>query len=643
MADHPMTIGLSSLTRTRQAEPSPLRCSPTAPLHYGIAATVALTIATGLYLPDLTRLVPLEGKAYEPLLRQGLDIAATAWLAVGVLAGVGAFRASVGASCGALSAGPRIGERSIMRVTWPIVGGLALTAGLLRAISLRESFWWDELTTLLRCVRRGVPVILTFSADCNNHVLNSLSAWGAIRVLGEGEWQVRVPGFLLGTIVAPVAYAATVQFFGRPVALWAGIITALHSTLIVASSEARGYSGAILCAFVSMACFARMVDSSEWIDRSPTGAADSCRRQGKGIRWCTLTYVLANVVGSGFLVNFLLVPASHLATAAILRRRPFDGGGRPDAILAAMMAMALSVAIFGVQIPQVLAYAAGDHALREHLTLGSRLLIETGQYVTGVGGAGPAGVLLFVAAVGWRKGRTSPANRVAYLAPVALAGLWLLVPGQRYSARLFYMLIPPFVLGLALALSRGLGTSSARIADVGRSRRSHGRLEKNSFLGSVAVDPRRFRGSVAHEGRCYTPGENAQAAWLRRSLTVVTIAIWLMGAVPIYADHVTIGHPDLAGLSARLSGQKVALFGRQADVNTYYFPGAALMSGTRSETIRIPDQVRFIVAGTSERGDVDPRLLAAGFHQVEHLASWRCMTSYHVYARNDDARQDEYR
>ena len=54
----------------------------------------------------------------------------------------------------------------------------------LRLGNITSSFWWDELSTMLRVVRRGVPTIIVFSADANNHVLNSLLVLGMSKMSG---------------------------------------------------------------------------------------------------------------------------------------------------------------------------------------------------------------------------------------------------------------------------------------------------------------------------------------------------------------------------------------------------------------------------------------------------------------------------
>src|SRR5262245_2998661 len=71
-----------------------------------------------------------------------------------------------------LNANPFVRPSNLRKAS--VIAFLLVAVTLLLAVPrLSTSFWWDELTTLTLVVKRGPEVMLTYSANANNHILNS--------------------------------------------------------------------------------------------------------------------------------------------------------------------------------------------------------------------------------------------------------------------------------------------------------------------------------------------------------------------------------------------------------------------------------------------------------------------------------------
>ena len=328
---------------------------------------------------------------------------------------------------------PGTGQRSIRRELWALLV-LLTTATVLRLGNITASFWWDELGTVVRLVRRGVPTIIALSANGNNHMLNSLLALGATRIFGESEWAARIPALLFGILTPPVVYWLALRVFPRSAAFGLGLLFAVHFRCVVHSAEARGYSGSLL--FGIIGCF---LFYSLW----------------SGFRRSTaIAYVLSVAAATGFLFLSIFVPIAHGIAAGTwalyafgtrTRRRPLPL--RLGPLLASVWGALAGLMLNAIQLPQLVRYS---HTTYDHIQMGWTLLSSTFLYLSGGSNVAVACLVLLCALGGWMRRY----NDIGLVISLLFPGLFIItaftlarVPA---SPRLFSILILPALVGVVL-------------------------------------------------------------------------------------------------------------------------------------------------------------------------------------------------
>src|ERR1044072_4687402 len=126
---------------------------------------------------------------------------------------------------------------------------ITLLAAVLRFLAAQNDLWIDELIFLpiARQARQISDIFTVFNYD-NNHFLNTL--W--MYAIGPNQPMLayRVPAIVYGILSVPAMYWATVGFSARA-RLLATLRVAINYPLIHFSSEARGYSGALLASILA--------------------------------------------------------------------------------------------------------------------------------------------------------------------------------------------------------------------------------------------------------------------------------------------------------------------------------------------------------------------------------------------------------
>lgn len=464
-------------------------------------------------------------------------------------------------------------KRHLKSSDWGFAFLLLIIAICIRAIAVNSSLWRDELRTVL-IVRNGLATILTYSANANNHVLNSVLIWLTRAVAGEGEFQARLPAYLFGIATPPAIYLLWAGALGRRTAGFAGLAALAHFSLQIHATEARGYSGAVLFVCVAQAFFARLIEE-------PTPAR-------------IIGYVASCVASIGFVPLAILLPVAHGLSAAILlavtwlRGKPEESRNAwKTAWFSTVWAVLLAMLAFGLPMPQTLSYALHG-AERDHLLLSVGLVSEIGEYLSGTPALLAMLAILSLCVTGWALGKLSPAVRLAFLAPVALAAIWLVRPHGRYSGRFFFFILPAVIMGI------GLG------CQYWSSRRKAYRL-----------------------------------------LPVVAVGLWLGFMMPGYWRRYQFATPDLKGLARKLQSSHVLLCGMQGDVNSiYYFHNAPFIkSWTGSaEEAALLRQADIVIEGFEviDRDTHRQQLRSLGFVPAETLESWnpKMHVSFLVYRRD---------
>ena len=526
------------------------------------ALAAAITLAPNRVLVRL----PPAAERFRDDLAHGMTVVRLGFLAAGVLALVEIFFPVPSPVAVERKA------RRLSRADWALAGlTIAITLAL-AAPAIASSFWWDELTTIVRVVRRGPLVIMSWAAGGNSHTLNSLSMWVMRSLVGEGEVSLRLPALALALATPPVIYFTLLSSCGRGVAAVSALLLSGSFWFVKHGVEARGYSGAILFSYLSC-----------WYYRS-------LLRQGAAST--VVAYVACSVAAVGYMLTMILVPLAHGAVALVLlvwdTSSP-DSEGRADerlkywrAALACLWVAAVSAILFGLPLPSILDF--GTDGAGTGYSAGSTLLQSLAQFVTSCPHLIPALAVIAGSAAGWLViARSDRRLALGFLMPAFTALLFVAVPGMHAESRHLSFLLIPTVIGFAAALVINL----------------------------------------------------KKARPLNFAAAAIFLCIWTLGSASLHKRFLTVGNPDLKGLASRLSGANVVLVGSQSDVNLFYFPEARRLRSIEDLNVSASDLAwaDYVVRGFMPK-NYKPVALNAPFERRQVLEAWEpTTTAYEVYAR----------
>jgi hypothetical protein len=145
----------------------------------------------------------------------------------------------------ALRTAPRRGVALLRAQTILFLASAA--AVLVAAAALRIAFLdvplrYDEATTYVNFVSDPLYVSLSDYSTPNNHPLHTALAKVAVTVFGSSPTAIRLPALLAGLALVPAVLALGWMLYGRTAGLVAAAFTAVSSTLVEYSTNARGYT-----------------------------------------------------------------------------------------------------------------------------------------------------------------------------------------------------------------------------------------------------------------------------------------------------------------------------------------------------------------------------------------------------------------
>ena len=181
---------------------------------------------------------------------------------------------------------------------------ITLIGVLVRLYYLTQPLKYDEAVTFLEYVRLPLSVSLSQNYLPNNHLFHTLLARVSVRLFGEAEWSLRMPAFVAGVLMIPMAYVALRRLFSRDAALLAAALVAGSSILVDYSTNARGYTMVGFAFLLLLAC------------------AETLRRSG-GAGWGTWALFAVTTACGFYTIPVMLYPfgavALWLAAAALLQ------------------------------------------------------------------------------------------------------------------------------------------------------------------------------------------------------------------------------------------------------------------------------------------------------------------------------------
>jgi len=121
-----------------------------------------------------------------------------------------------------------------------------------RLVALWQPMRYDESITWAYFVGRSWTTVISAYQFPNNHVLHSLLAKLAVSVVPWAPWALRLPAFLAGVAIVPLTWLVGRRFADRGTALFGAALTAVSTTLVLYSTNARGYSFVVMLFLVML-------------------------------------------------------------------------------------------------------------------------------------------------------------------------------------------------------------------------------------------------------------------------------------------------------------------------------------------------------------------------------------------------------
>ena len=110
--------------------------------------------------------------------------------------------------------------------------------------------------------------------------LYHLTLWLTIRAFGDGEFAVRLPSLIAGTLVIPVLYELGRELYDRRTGLLAAAFAAVSPVLIWYAQEVRMYEFVALFGLLALLTQLRVIRNRAWATGRPTSSPPrrSCGR-----------------------------------------------------------------------------------------------------------------------------------------------------------------------------------------------------------------------------------------------------------------------------------------------------------------------------------------------------------------------------
>ncbi len=144
------------------------------------------------------------------------------------------------------------------------LGALAIvlvTGVVLRIASLDVPMRYDEAATYNGFVGKPLYIGLANYSVPNNHLFHTLLANISVTTFGNHPWSLRLPAFLAGVALIPLAFAFARHVYGRTAALITAALVATSSTLVEYSTNARGYTLVAVFTLGALLAAARVIDT----------------------------------------------------------------------------------------------------------------------------------------------------------------------------------------------------------------------------------------------------------------------------------------------------------------------------------------------------------------------------------------------
>jgi hypothetical protein len=229
---------------------------------------------------------------------------------------------------------PRRGEPDTSRTTalW-VLAGLVL-AGLALRLAVPRGIWLDEAISIHQARLSLHDMLRTLYYGDRQPPLYDLVLWLTIRVFGHGEFAVRLPTLIAGTLVIPVLYELGRELYDRRTGLVAAGFAVISPLLVWYSQEVRMYTFVALFGLLALLTQLRVI------------------RNGTMGNWAAYIVATAALLWSHYFGVLLIGVQQVIFVGVLVHRRRNHQPTRPLAL-----GLAYSVAVLVMQLVPFVVFA----------------------------------------------------------------------------------------------------------------------------------------------------------------------------------------------------------------------------------------------------------------------------------------------
>ena len=229
---------------------------------------------------------------------------------------------------------PRRGEPDTSRNTALLVLAGLILAGLVLRLAVPRGIWLDEAISIHQARLSLHDLVRNLYNGDRQPPLYHLTLWLTIRAFGHGEFAVRLPSLIAGTLVIPVLYELGRELYDRRTGLIAAAFAAVSPVLIWYAQEVRMYEFVALFGLLALLTQLRAI------------------RNGTMLNWAAYILATAALLWSHYFGLLLILVQQLIFVGVLVHRRR---NGQPIRALA--LGFAYCTAILVMQLVPLLVFA----------------------------------------------------------------------------------------------------------------------------------------------------------------------------------------------------------------------------------------------------------------------------------------------
>jgi uncharacterized membrane protein len=229
---------------------------------------------------------------------------------------------------------PQRGEPDTNRNTALLVLAALVLAGLALRLAVPRGIWLDEAISIHQARLSLHDLFRNLYYGDRQPPLHHLTLWLTVRAFGHGEFAVRLPSLIAGTLVIPVLYELGRELYDRRTGLIAAAFAAVSPILVWYSQEVRMYEFVALFGLLALLTQLRAI------------------RNGTMLNWAAYILATAALLWSHYF-GLLLIGVQQLVFVAVLVHRKRNG--QPVKPLA--LGFAYSAAVLVMQLVPLVVFA----------------------------------------------------------------------------------------------------------------------------------------------------------------------------------------------------------------------------------------------------------------------------------------------